>query len=82
MKKCKADFIAKKYPTWIDILDELPKKKQYVEWLSANGQTEWTSIRLAPKDFLDDPSQYGVRYWRKINVKKAGRERKEVRNEK
>jgi len=80
MKKTKADFIAKKYPTWIDILDELPKKREYVEWLCENGDIEWNSIKYSHKNFLNDPSKYGVRYWREVKAKRSYREWKEIRN--
>jgi hypothetical protein len=79
MKKCKADFIAKKYPTWIDILDEVPKKRQTVEWLCANGDVHFGSIKYSHKNFLNDDSQYGVRYWREWKPKRSYREWKEVR---
>jgi hypothetical protein len=79
MKKSKADFIAKKYDSWIDILDELPKKKECVEWLCENGDICFTSIKYDYKNFLNDPSKFGVRYWRQIKPKRSHREWKEVR---
>ena len=82
MKKCKADFIAKKYPSWIDLLDEVPRKKDYVEWLLANGMTFCASRELSYKKFLKDEGKFGPRYWREWKVKRSKRERKELENEK
>jgi len=82
MKKTKADFIAKKYPTWIDVLDKIPNKNKYVEWLLEDGSFFLTAISSTYKGFLKNDGIYGPRYWRSYKAKRHIKELREIWNEK